>query len=99
MAEATTRRRARSARTTRQVLATRRVLQAIEAERQRQGLSKAELAARIGMVPSALRRLLTSAHSNPSFGTVVALLDGLGLEVAVHRAAAADPAERELALG
>ncbi|HEY1296612.1 MAG TPA: helix-turn-helix transcriptional regulator [Chloroflexota bacterium] len=91
-------RRAQYERTKRQVLATRRVLQHIEAERKRRRISKAELAHRIGMSPSIVRRLLSSHESNPGFGTVIVLLEALDLEVALHRGDATTPAERELAL-
>lgn len=91
-------RRARYERAKRQVVITRRVLQHIEAERKRQHITKADLALRIGMTPSIVRRMLSSETSNPGFGTVVAMLDALDLEVAVHRPAAANASERELVL-
>jgi len=76
-------RRTRYERTKRQVLVTRQVLQQIDAERERRGLTKAELAHLVGMTPSVVRRLFSSESSNPAFGTVVAMLDALELGVRV----------------
>ena len=59
--------------TYRSVLETRRVLQLIEEERERSGITKAELAHRMGMSPSAVRRLLTSKTSNPTLSTVLGI--------------------------
>jgi ribosome-binding protein aMBF1 (putative translation factor) len=76
--------RERYEQTRRSVLATRRVLQVIDAERKRAGLTKAELAERIGTSPAAVRRLLTSESANPTLRTVLDLFDALNLEVALH---------------
>lgn len=70
-------------RTRRSVLATRRLLQLIDAERERAGLTKAELAERVGATPSAVRRLLTSEGSNPTLRTLLGLFDALDLEFSV----------------
>ncbi len=70
-------------RTRRSALLTHQLLQLIDAEREKAGLTKAELASRIGTNPSAVRRLLTSGTSNPTLRTTLSLLDVLGLEVSV----------------
>ena len=67
----------------RSALLTHQLLQLIDAEREKAGLTKAELASRIGTNPSAVRRLLTSGTSNPTLRTTLSLLDVLGLEVSV----------------
>ncbi len=79
-------RRARYERTKKQVLVTRRILQAIDAERQRRGMTKAALAQEIGMTPSVVRRMFSSEASNPGLGTVIAMLDALDLGVHIQRA-------------
>ena len=78
-------RRARYERTKRQVIATRHILQQIDEERERRGMTKADLAHRIGATPSVVRRLFSSETSNPTLGTVVAMLDALDLGVHVRR--------------
>jgi ribosome-binding protein aMBF1 (putative translation factor) len=64
---------------------TRTILQAIEDERERTGLTKADLAQRVGLQPSAVRRLLTAGTSNPTLRTVTELLDAVGLELTLRR--------------
>lgn len=76
-------RRARYERTKHQVVVTRQILQRIDAERERRGMSKADLAHLIGMTPSVVRRLFASEASNPGLGTVVAMADALELCVQV----------------
>lgn len=76
--------RERYERTRRSVTSIRHVLQAIDAERERAGLTKAELAERIGTSPAAVRRLLTSDAANPTLRTILDLFDALNLEVAVR---------------
>ena len=44
---------------------TRRLLQAVDAERERSGLSKADLARRLDLNPAAVRRLLGGGGANP----------------------------------
>ena len=68
-------------RTKRTIASTRQVLMEIDDERQRAGLSKAELARRIGMTPSVVRRLFSSKCSNPALGTVISMAGALGLEI------------------
>ncbi len=70
-------------RTFRTTVEIRHLLQAIEAERERAGLTKAELARRAGTNPAALRRLLTAETSNPTLRTLLAVFDALGLELAL----------------
>ncbi len=50
--------------------------------REAAGLSKAELARRIGRDPSSIRRLFT-AHANPELRLVVSIAEDLGAEVRV----------------
>lgn len=76
--------RARYERTRRSVLATRQVLQLIDAERERAGLTKSELAERIGTSPATVRRLLTSDSANPTLRTILDLFDALDLEFALQ---------------
>lgn len=75
--------RERYERTRRSVTATRQLLQLIDAERERAGLTKAELAERVGATPSAVRRLLTAEDSNPTLRTLLGLFDALDLEFSV----------------
>lgn len=56
-------------------------LMAIDAERQRAGLSKSELARKIGMDESVVRRLLSKEGSNPTLRTVLEMLSALNIEV------------------
>jgi ribosome-binding protein aMBF1 (putative translation factor) len=79
-------RKARYDRTKHQVLITRQILQQIDAERERRGMTKADLAERIGATPSVVRRLFSSESSNPTLGTVLAMLDALDLGMQVRRA-------------
>lgn len=50
----------------------------LEAERERQGLSVNELARRSNQSPGRVHAVLTGETENPSFGTVRAILEGLG---------------------
>lgn len=68
-------------RTRRSVAELRRILQTVEGERQQAGLSKADLARRVGVEPAAIRRLLTSETSNPTFRTLLGIFDALGLQL------------------
>ena len=65
------------------IVAVRRMLQLIDAERERAGLSKSDLARRIGVSPSTVRRLFTSPTSNPTLKTIVDLFIALDLEIEV----------------
>jgi transcriptional regulator with XRE-family HTH domain len=77
--------RARYERTRRRVLALRSLLQQLETERARVGLTKEELAERAGANAAAVRRLLTSPRSNPTLRTVLELADALDLDLRVER--------------
>jgi ribosome-binding protein aMBF1 (putative translation factor) len=67
------------------VMQTRRLLQQIDAERERVGLSKADLAHRIGADPSVVRRMFSAEASNPQLRTVLGMMDALGLDFTVKR--------------
>lgn len=68
-------------RTRQSVLRVRHLLQQLDAERERAGLSKAALAERIGADPSIVRRLFSSGASNPTLKTVLEIAGALGMEV------------------
>lgn len=61
-----------------------RVVNALDDLRERAGLSKAELARRIGKNPASVRRLF-SAGSNPELKTLAAIADALDAEVTVQQ--------------
>ena len=71
-------------RTQRSVLLTRQLLQRIDAEREKAGLTKAELAQRAGVNPSAMRRLFTAETSKPTLRMLLSIFDALGLEVVLR---------------
>lgn len=73
-------------RTFREVVTLRQILQTCEAEREKAGLTKTELAHRVGMNPSAIRRLLTSETGNPTFKTMLGIFEVLGLEITIKPA-------------
>jgi transcriptional regulator with XRE-family HTH domain len=76
------------------------MLQMLDAERERAGLSKAELARRIGASPATIRRLFTSSHANPTLRTIVDLFDALDVEITLrhrHEQAADDSPETHAA--
>ncbi|MGH9093114.1 MAG: helix-turn-helix domain-containing protein [Acidimicrobiales bacterium] len=58
-----------------------RIVRVIDERRIALGLTKAELARRMGARPEAVRRLLSARHANPTLATVVALAHELGLDV------------------
>lgn len=60
------------------------VVNGLDQLRERSGMSKAELARRIGKDPASVRRLF-SAEVNPELRTVAAIADALGAEVVVQR--------------
>jgi ribosome-binding protein aMBF1 (putative translation factor) len=70
-----------------------RIVNELDALRERSGLSKAQLAREIGKHPASVRRLLT-APANPELRTVVALADALDadIEIVPRRAARRKPA-------
>jgi len=61
------------------------ILRQLDDERERQGMSKAELARLADKKESFVRRLLTSGESNPTLETVVALAHELDLELTLQR--------------
>lgn len=73
--------RARYERTRRSIEAVQKILHEIDARREAAGLSKAELARRLGTQPAAVRRVFTSGSSNPTLKTLVEMVDELGLRV------------------
>jgi DNA-binding phage protein len=58
-----------------------RIVQSFEGQRIALGLSKAELARRVGVRPEAIRRLLSGHHANPTLSTVVSLASALELDI------------------
>ena len=83
--------RDRYERTRRSVAAIRHLLRLVEAERERAGLTKAELAQRMGTSPAVVRRLLTSDSANPTLRTILDLFDALDLEFALQPRRASAP--------
>ena len=65
----------------RAIVQTREILMAIDAARRRLGLSKAELARRIGSDPSVVRRLFSSKASNPTLRVILDLASALNLDL------------------
>ncbi|MEM8873515.1 MAG: MT-A70 family methyltransferase [Planctomycetota bacterium] len=59
------------------------VLEALDRERDRQGLTKQELAVRAGLQAPAVRRVLTG-RANPTLSTLSILADALGLEISLQ---------------
>jgi transcriptional regulator with XRE-family HTH domain len=66
------------------VSSVRELLKLIDVERERAGLSKADLAQRIGTSPATVRRLFTSESANPTLRTMLDLFDALDLELALQ---------------
>ncbi|MDQ6909443.1 MAG: helix-turn-helix transcriptional regulator [Actinomycetota bacterium] len=62
-----------------------RVINSLDEMRERQGLSKAELARRIGVSDAVIRRLFSAQDRNPTIKTIVEVADALGLELRVAR--------------
>ncbi len=65
----------------RSILLSRQLLLQIDAVRENAGLTKAELARRIGTNPSVVRRLFSSGSGNPTLQTVLDVMDALGLQI------------------
>ncbi len=61
------------------------LVRSLDDAREEKGISKAELARRIGAEPAAIRRLLTAPERNPTMATFVGAADALGLEVRVTK--------------
>lgn len=64
---------------------TRQLLMEIDCERERVGLTKADLARRIGTDPAAVRRVFSSRTSNPTLGTVMRMAGALGMRIEAVR--------------
>jgi transcriptional regulator with XRE-family HTH domain len=65
----------------RKMMAVRKMLMAIDAERERRGMSKNDLARLVGINPAAIRRLFTNERANPALATVLEILAALRIEV------------------
>lgn len=76
------------------------LMQTLDEERERQKLSKADLARRIDAEPAAVRRLFTESRPNPQIGRLVEIAHELGLEITVRprRRNSTKSAESALAL-
>lgn len=59
------------------------VIRALDALRTDVGMSKAELARRVGRNASSVRRLFTADHARPELPLIVAVADALGAEICV----------------
>lgn len=72
------------------------VVRSLDAAREELGISKAELARRIGVRPESMRRLFSAPSPNPTLDTVVAVAQALQLTVRVEseRHAARRPRRR-----
>lgn len=77
-------------------LATNAFLLALDKARIKRGLSKAELARRIGAEPAVMRRLLSAEGQNPTLTTLLKIAAALGVELELHDAA---PESRHRAAG
>lgn len=66
------------------------IVNALDGLRDEQGLTKAELARRIGKNPASVRRLLT-ASGNPELRTVVAMANALDADIKLVRRRPARP--------
>lgn len=71
---------------TRRVLGTiESLVDVVESERQRAGLSRAALARRIGARPTAVQRLLRSGPSESGLKLLLEMLDALGVQLRLER--------------
>jgi DNA-binding phage protein len=61
------------------------IINQLDDARERQGLSKAELARRAGTNDAVIRRLFSAGERNPTMRTVVEIAEALGLELQVAR--------------
>lgn len=57
------------------------IVRAMDAARVELGMSKAELARRIGAKPESIRRLFTAGTANPTLNTVAQIADVLGMRL------------------
>lgn len=58
-----------------------KLMRSFDEERERLGLSKAALARKMGIEPSAVRRLFSQAMQNPTLTRVIELADAMDLEL------------------
>jgi len=77
--------RAAYERAAREVAQTDAVIRELDALRADLGMSKAELARRVGRNASSVRRLFTSGQARPEFPLIAALADALGADVRIVR--------------
>ena len=75
--------RAAYERASREITQTDAVIRALDALRTDVGMSKAELARRVGRNASSVRRLFTAGHARPELPLIVAMADALGAEICV----------------
>jgi DNA-binding phage protein len=75
--------RAAYERAAREIAQTDAVIRALDALRTDLGMSKAELARRVGRNASGVRRLFTAGHARPELPLIVAMADALGAEIRV----------------
>ncbi|GAC1529463.1 MAG: hypothetical protein NVS3B12_02790 [Acidimicrobiales bacterium] len=61
------------------------IVNQLDHARERQGLSKAELARRAGTNDAVIRRLFSAGERNPTMRTVVEIAEALGLELQLTR--------------
>jgi DNA-binding phage protein len=63
----------------------------VDTARIEKGMSKADLARKVSTTPEAMRRLLTSRDANPTFQTILSVLEAVGLRFNVTDAPPARP--------
>ncbi len=61
------------------------LMRALDEERERQKMTKADLARRIEAEPAAVRRLFTESSPNPQIGRLVDIAHELGFEISVKK--------------
>lgn len=62
------------------------LVRALDATREEKGISKAELARRLGMKPELLRRLFTADAPNPTMATVLKIVTALDCKLSLQSA-------------
>jgi ribosome-binding protein aMBF1 (putative translation factor) len=72
-------------RSAREIAQTDTVIRELDSLRADMGMSKAELARRVGRNASSVRRLFTASRVRPEFPLIAALADALGAELRVVR--------------
>lgn len=75
--------RAAYERASREIAQTDAVIRALDALRTDVGMSKAELARRVGRNASSVRRLFTAGHARPELPLIVAMADALDADICV----------------